>query len=101
MQYGLLGPLEVCAGDGPIRLGAAKQRALLALLVLDANRVVARERLIDGLWGESPPESAVKLVQLYVWQLRKLLPPGAIVTRSPGYVLSVEPETVDLARFER
>ena len=101
MEFRVLGPLEVRAGDGPLPLGGAKQRALLALLVLNANRVVARERLIDALWGEAPPESAVKGIQLYVWQLRKLLPEGTIVTRQDGYLLEVEPEGVDLVRFER
>jgi len=50
-EYRLLGPLEVRAGDGPLPLGGRKQRALLALLLLNANRVVSRERLVDGLWG--------------------------------------------------
>src|SRR5262245_58083951 len=101
MQFGLLGPLEVRSCDGPLPLGATKQRAVLALLLLNANRIVARDRLIDGLWGEEAPESAVKSVQLYVWRLRKLLPEGTIVTRAPGYLLDVEPEAVDLGRFER
>src|SRR5207249_10890467 len=82
-------------------LGRPKQRALLALLLLNANRVVPRERLIDELWGEQPPETAVKAVQVYVSQLRKLLPAGMLVTRAPGYLLEVEPEAVDLLRFER
>src|SRR3954451_410600 len=94
MNYLLLGPLEVRASDGPLPLGGAKQRALLALLLLNANRVLPREHLIDELWGENPPESAVKAVQGYVWQLRKLLPEGTLVTRPPGYVLEVEPESV-------
>jgi DNA-binding SARP family transcriptional activator len=101
MEFGLLGVLEVRAGDGPVRLPARKQRALLALLLLNANRVVARERLIDGLWGDGPPETAVKALQVYVSQLRKLLPAGTLVTRPPGYLLAVEPEAVDLLRFER
>jgi DNA-binding SARP family transcriptional activator len=100
MEYRVLGPLEVRAGDGPLPLGGVKQRALLALLLLNANRVVARERLIDTLWGEAP-ETAIKLVQLYVSQLRKLLPAGAIATRAPGYLLEVDPDAVDLLRFER
>jgi DNA-binding SARP family transcriptional activator len=64
MEFRLLGPLEVRAGDGPIPLGGLKQRALLTLLLLRANRVVARERLIDELWGDEPPETAVKAVQV-------------------------------------
>lgn len=100
VEFGLLGPLEVRAGDGPLRLGGGKQRALLALLVLHANRVVAREQLIDELW-EDPPNTAVKAVQVYVSHLRKLLPAGVLVSRSPGYVLEVRPESIDLVRFER
>jgi class 3 adenylate cyclase len=101
VEIRILGPLEVRGGDGPLPLGGAKQRALLALLVLDANRVVSRERLIDGLWGDEPPEAAVTSVQVYVSRLRKLLPDGALVTQPPGYVLQVPPEEVDLFRFER
>ena len=56
MEFGLLGTLEVRDGDGPLPLGGPKQRALLALLLLHANRVLARERLIDELWGEEPPD---------------------------------------------
>jgi DNA-binding SARP family transcriptional activator/tetratricopeptide (TPR) repeat protein len=100
MEFRLLGPLDVRVGDGPLPLGGVKQRALLAVLLLNANRVVARERLIDTLWAEAP-ETAVKSVQLYVSQLRKMLPAGAIATRAPGYVLEVDPDAVDLFRFER
>ena len=101
MEYRVLGPLEALGSEGPLPLGGAKQRALLALLLLNANRVVSRERLIDELWGEEPPETAVTSVQVYVSRLRKLLPDGSLVTRPPGYVLEVEPENVDLIRFER
>ena len=76
-------------------------RALLAMLLLSANRVVSRERLIHGLWGEAPPETAAKMVQLNVSRLRKLPPAGVLQTRRPGYVLEVEPERLDLTRFER
>src|SRR5262245_8018220 len=101
MEYRVLGPLEVLGGDGPLVLGGAKQRALLALLLLNANRVVGRDWLVDGLWGERPPETAVTTVQVYVSRLRKLLPGGTLVTRSPGYLLAVDAETVDVQRFER
>ena len=76
MEFGLLGPLEVRAAGRQLSLGPPKQRALLALLLLNANRVVSRERLIDELWGEGPPETAVKALQVYVSQLRKVLPDG-------------------------
>jgi predicted ATPase/class 3 adenylate cyclase len=101
MEYRVLGPLEVLDTGGPLPLGGVKQRTLLALLILNANHVVPRERLIDELWGDEAPETAVKTVQVYVSQLRKLLPDGSLVTRAPGYMLEVEPEAVDLIRFER
>ena len=100
MEYRVLGPLEVLGEDGPLPLGGAKQRALLALLLLNANRVVARERLIDELWPDDPPETAVTTVQVYVSRLRKLLPEGTLLTRAPGYLLRVDPDTVDLGEFE-
>src|SRR5262245_63705066 len=101
MDYRVLGPLEAQRDDGPLALGGAKQRAVLALLLLNANRVVSRERLIDELWGDEPPASAVTNVHSYVSRLRKLLPAEALQTRPPGYLLAIEPEQVDLLRFER
>jgi DNA-binding SARP family transcriptional activator len=100
MEFLLLGPLEVRDGDRVVALGGVKQRALLALLLLNANRVVPRDRLIDELWGEDPPKTALASVQVYVSRLRKLLLPGVLVTRAPGYTLEVEPDALDLARFE-
>src|SRR3954471_16681542 len=102
MDYRVLGPLQVVDGAGaPLRLGGRKPRALLARLLLDANRTVSVERLVDGLWGEDVPESAVKMVHIHVSALRKALPAGALQTRQPGYVLEVEPESIDVVRFER
>jgi DNA-binding SARP family transcriptional activator len=101
MEYRVLGPLEVREGDRSLPLAGEKQRALLALLLLNANRVVSRERLIDDLWGDEPPETAVTIVQVYVSRLRKLLPPETLVTQPPGYLLAAEPEQVDLQRFDR
>jgi len=101
MEFRVLGPLEVSGKNGPLRLGGAKQQAVLALLVLNANRVVSRERLIDGLWGDEPPETAVTSVQVYVSRLRKLLPEARIATRGSGYVFEADPGEVDLCRFER
>src|SRR4051794_27712810 len=101
MEYRVLGSLEVRGGNGPVPLGGPKQRAFLALLLLNANRVVTRDRLIDELWGEHPPDTAVKTTQVYVSRLRKLLPGGSLLTHPPGYLLTVEPEEYDLARFEQ
>jgi DNA-binding SARP family transcriptional activator len=109
MQYRLLGPLEAVDGDRPLNLGGGKQRALLALLLLSANRVVSVEQIIDELWGENPPDTAGNAVQVHVASLRRILEPGrsggaaiaVLVTRSPGYLLRVEPDDVDVLRFER
>ncbi len=101
MEFRVLGPLEVWDGERPLPLGGAKQRGVLALLLLDANRVVAAERLIDELWGESPPETAATGLQVYVSRLRKVLQPETLVTQPPGYVLRVEPDQIDAYRFEQ
>jgi YVTN family beta-propeller protein len=99
----LLGLVELQLDDQVAPLGAAKQRALLALLALHANEQVSAERLSDGLWGELQPASAPKMVQLYVSRLRKVLE-GAnaeILTRGRGYELRIAPAAVDALRFER
>ena len=100
MDYRVLGPLEVLDGEGPLPLGGAKQRALLALLVHNANRVVSRERLIDDLWGDAPPETAVTTVQVYVSRLRKLLPDGDVGDTPTGLSPRGRAGDVDLRRFE-
>jgi DNA-binding SARP family transcriptional activator len=99
MELRVLGPLEATDGAVPLALGGRKPRALLARLALDANRTVAVERLIDDLWGDQVPESAAKMVQIYVSQLRKVLPQDVLITRPPGYAIELEPEAVDLTRF--
>src|SRR5262249_4548036 len=82
--------------------GGAKQRALLALLLLDANRPVSRDRLIDGLWGESPPPSASATFDTHLSRLRQALGDGDLILRQPpGYLIRVEPDELDLDRFER
>ena len=93
--------MEVRDGERSLALGGTKQRALLALLLLSANRVVSRERLIDELWGDDPPETAVTTVQVYISRLRKVLPADVLVTRSPGYLIRIHPDELDLDRFER
>ena len=85
----------------PCRSRAARRSALLARLLLDVNRTVSVDAIIDSLWGEDVPASAVKMVHVYVSQLRKVLPDGVLRTRAPGYVLEVAPEAVDLAQFTR
>ena len=101
MEFRILGPLEVVDDGHALDLGGQKQRALLALLLLEANRVVSRDRLIDALWEQEPPETALKALQVYVSQLRKLLGKERLQTKAPGYLLRVEPEELDLARFQR
>jgi class 3 adenylate cyclase/tetratricopeptide (TPR) repeat protein len=96
----LLGPLEVRHEGRLLKLGGAKPRTLLAALVLHLGEAVSVDRLIDDLWGESPPDSAPHAVEVHVSRLRKELG-GALVTRAPGYVLAVEPDQVDLTRFAR
>jgi len=100
-RFGLLGPLEVTFRGEPVRLGAGKQQALLAVLLLNGNRAVAAERLIDDLWGEDAPDSAAKMVQIHVSQLRKALPAERIRTRRPGYLIELADAELDLTRFER
>jgi DNA-binding SARP family transcriptional activator/DNA-binding beta-propeller fold protein YncE len=105
MEYRILGPLEVAEDDREIALGRGRQRSLLVLLLLHANEVVSSERLIDELWGDAPPPTAAKTVQVYVSQLRKSLrngdAEGPLLTRGSGYVLRIAPGELDLHRFER
>jgi DNA-binding SARP family transcriptional activator len=73
VEVRLLGPLEVRLGDGPVDLGPRKQRAVLAMLALEAGRTVSVDRLAEGVWGDPPPPSAAKMVQLHVSHLRRVL----------------------------
>ena len=88
--------------DGaPVGLGAPKQRALLATLLLRRNEVVSRDRLVAALWGEAPPASAAAALQVYVHGLRRALGAGRIETHGSGYRIGVEPGELDLDRFEQ
>ena len=108
MEYRILGPLEVRHADRVIPLRGARQRELLAVLLLHANEIVSSDRLIDDLWEGDPPPTATKMIQNGVSQLRKLLESdlaGAagelrLVTRSPGYLLRIGPGELDSDRFE-
>jgi YVTN family beta-propeller protein len=101
ISFRMLGPLEVVVGDRPVALGGARQRAVLAILLIHRGEAVSVDRLADELWGESPPETAIKTVQVYVSRLRKLLGEGVLVTRAGGYALELPPGAVDADRFAR
>jgi DNA-binding SARP family transcriptional activator/ABC-type transport system substrate-binding protein/streptogramin lyase len=102
MEFWLLGPLEVREDGQDVPIGGAKQRALLVLLLLNANEVVSRDRLIDELWRERPPGTAEHSLDHQVSRLRKLLAaPDLLVTKAGGYVLRVAPDQLDITRFEQ
>ena len=101
IEFRILGSVEVVGDDGPLALGAPKQRALLALLLLNANTVVSRDRLVDALWGSEPPRSAVSSLQVYVHGLRRALGAERIERHGAGYRLQLDPAELDLSRFER
>jgi DNA-binding SARP family transcriptional activator len=102
VEFRILGPLEVVDGDRPLALKGSRPRALLVLLLTSANEVVSADRLIDELWGAHPPREAGNALQYHVSQLRKALAhEGLIETRAPGYLIRLEPDQLDLLRFER
>ena len=101
LEVRLLGTLEVSDGERTIEIRRQKQRALLAVLALNAGRIVSKDRLADHLWGEQATIGAGHTLENYVSQLRKLLGHTRIATRAPGYVLDIDPEQVDALRFER
>ncbi len=109
MEIRILGPLEIVAESGPVDVPNGKARLLLAALVVHANQVVSTDRLFDFLWRGRPPVSAVNTLQTYVSHLRHSLEPDRsprkqgrmVITREPGYVLAVDPDRIDAARFER
>jgi predicted ATPase/DNA-binding SARP family transcriptional activator len=100
-HFSVLGPLTATLDGTPIDLGGQKRRALLAALLLRADEVVSRDKLVDALWGEDPPDTARNTLQVYVSQLRKLLPDGILETTPKGYRLAVDPGAVDAFEFER
>jgi DNA-binding SARP family transcriptional activator/DNA-binding beta-propeller fold protein YncE len=104
LEFHILGPLEVVDDGQHLPLGGPKQRAALAILLLHRNEVVSRDRLIDGLWGQTPPPSAAHTLETYISRLRKVLHhdgrPGRLIARPPGYLLRVDDGELDLQRFE-
>jgi len=106
LEFRILGPLVVRVDGSSVAIGGPKQRALLALLLLDANRVVSRERLVGELFAEQSVNSADHALRNQVSRLRKVLSPAGLdeprlVARAPGYLLRVEPGELDLELFER
>ena len=92
LEFRILGSFEAFARGTPLEVGAGKQRALLAVLLLSGGEVVSTDRLIDALWEGTPPPSALNSVHIYVSQLRKALGNGRLETRGHGYRLAIEPE---------
>jgi DNA-binding SARP family transcriptional activator len=101
MDFRILGPLEVEDGERAVELAGARQRALLAILLLERNEVVPTDRMIEELYGGRPPPTAPKSLQAHVSRLRRSLPAGRLHTRAGGYVLEVEADEVDVDRFIR
>jgi DNA-binding SARP family transcriptional activator len=107
MEFRILGPLEALDGGRVVKLGGSRQRALLALFLLHRGETLSTDRLIDELWGERPPATASKSMQVYVSRLRKALASGGdasaamLLTREHGYELELDPECLDAHRFER
>ena len=103
MATQLLGPLEMTGPEGRVRIGGSKERLVLALLVLRAGEVVSRDALVDALWGDDPPATAVKTMQGYVARVRKALDaagmPGVLTTRAPGYVLDASSHATDVGEL--
>jgi DNA-binding SARP family transcriptional activator len=102
LEFRILGPLEVVGERGQIQLGGAKQRATLAILLLSANRVVSVDRIADDLYAGAAPVTALKQVQRQISDLRKVLGSSSVIeTRSPGYVVRLSADQLDLSAFER
>ena len=102
LDFRILGPIEASDGERTLRLGGAKQRSVLAILLLHAGEVVSIDRLIEDLWADDPPEDAQTALHQHVSRLRKLLEPHRVIeTRAPGYVVDAANGALDLHRFER
>ena len=101
MEFRILGPLEVWHDGGEVSVGGPKPRALLAALLLRAGEVVPADRLIDDLWGGESHEGDAAALRVNVSRLRKALPHDVLKTRSPGYLVQIDPDALDLHRFER
>jgi DNA-binding SARP family transcriptional activator len=101
MEFRLLGPLEARDGGRTLALGGPKQRGVFAMLLLRPNEVVSTDRLIDELWGDRPPKAVKAYIHNCVGRLRRVLGAEMIETRPPGYLLRVDPASIDAVRFEQ
>src|SRR5581483_2857964 len=108
MEIRLLGPVELVAGDGrPGRLSGPKERALLALLAVNAGHVVPEARMLEAVWSDEPPRTARRTLQAYLSRLRRALtdaglPPGAALDSRPGgWQLTLSPGITDVGRAEK
>lgn len=99
MDFRILGPLEVSTGDGSLEIGGRRQRTVLAVLVLNANRTTSTDSIIDAVWGDDPPATARRSIQVYVSRLKKAFGDGRITSVDPGYRLRVEDGELDADRF--
>ncbi|BCL13330.1 AfsR/SARP family transcriptional regulator [Micromonospora sagamiensis] len=101
MEFWILGPIEVTEGGRSLAIGGPKPRAALAALLLEANRIVSVEGLVDAIWGEQPPPSARNALQTYVSRLRRVLGTDTLCRHPAGYRLVADPDVIDAYRFER
>ncbi|WP_037910560.1 AfsR/SARP family transcriptional regulator [Actinacidiphila yeochonensis] len=101
LRFAVLGPVRAWRGDQVIRTGSPQQRALLAALLLRGGRTATAPELLDALWGENPPNTALAALRSYAFRLRKALGPGCLVTDSGGYSLRFAPDALDCAVVER
>src|SRR5437588_2582531 len=99
LDFLILGPFQVI-DDQPLALGGPRQRAVLALLLLNRGEVITADRMIDELWGEHPPPTVGKAIHVYISNLRKAVGEGVLLTSEGGYMLAVEPNQVDAERFD-
>lgn len=98
MEFRLLGRVEARTDAGPVELGTARQKTVLAALLMDVDRPVTADQLVHRVWGDGPPQRATQTLYGYVSRLRRLLP-GVIARKSGGYVLTADASTVDVHRF--
>ena len=101
MKVRILGPFQLEDGGLQVTIGGVRQRAVLARLSLQASEVVPSEQLLVDLWGEDSPQGAANALQAAISRLRRVLPPGRLITRAPGYVLRIFPDELDVREFER